>query len=205
MAEIIPFVLGPLENNTYVVRDQQRCLVIDPALGSEELVQWLVDEQLQVVAVLLTHGHFDHIMGLPALQERFGELPVYLHPADQDFLSDPALNGSTLIGQPFRLQAQPIDLQTGLQQVEGFQFEVLHLPGHTPGGCGFLFDQTCICGDSLFRGSIGRTDLAGGDTEQLLTSLRTTLMDLDDGVELATGHGPLTQVGQERLTNPFLR
>jgi len=205
--EIQRHVIGPLENNTYVARQngENQGIVIDPAIGSEGVVENCINANLSIEAIVLTHGHADHILGIPAIINQFPGIPVYVHPADRPFLSDPALNGSSMIiGQPFTHAGEVRDLTPGTQAIAGMDFTVVHVPGHTPGGCAILADGQCLVGDTLFAGSIGRSDLAGGDGAQLINSIRDHILTLPADTVLWPGHGPDSTVGQEAANNPFL-
>jgi len=203
--QIHTFVVGPLENNSFLVEnDQKACLIVDPGMDCQPLIDHIQANQLKPQAILLTHGHFDHIMGIPLVLEYFPGLDTYLHSADNNYLKDAKLNGATLMGVDFSLSIQTKNLNAGNNLIGNFDLEVMNLPGHTPGGCALIFDKHCVCGDSIFAGSIGRTDLPGGDHHQLIDALRNNLMQLSDDVILYPGHGPTTSIGNERNNNPYL-
>jgi len=207
LIEIQRHVIGPLENNTYVARrpGDNAAILIDPAIGSEAVVEHCVNADISIEAIVLTHGHADHILGIPAVMHRFPGIPVYVHPADRPFLSDPVLNGSSMIiGQPFTHTGELQDLTPGAQTIAGIDFTVVHVPGHTPGGCAILADGQCLVGETLCAGSIGRSDLAGGDGVQLINSIREHILSLPADTVLWPGHGPDSTVGHEAANNPFL-
>jgi hydroxyacylglutathione hydrolase len=202
------FSLGALDTNAYVVTDagRSKAIVIDPGTADPSLLRRL--EQFDVEAVLLTHAHFDHIGGVEAVRKRFG-CPVYLHSAEKDWLGDAAKNGSLhwpdatppIAGEPpDRLLADGEELQ-----LLGDTFKVLFTPGHSPGSVGFLCGDLLFAGDALFRRSVGRTDLPGGNGELLARSIRDKLYTLPEDVLVLPGHGPETTIGEERRENPFVR
>ena len=203
---IAGFAAGPFQTNCYVVSNGDRAFVIDPGLGAHEAVSQLVQEQgLTVEAVVLTHGHIDHIRDAAA----FG-LETFIHPADAFML----LRGEGVSEQARQLYdasaMPPIDNPTHIEdgqtlQVAGVELRVVHAPGHSPGCVMLVADGVVFSGDVLFRGSIGRTDLPDSDPEQMRESLRGPVWELDDELQVLPGHGPATTVAQERATNPYLR
>ena len=203
---IAGFAAGPFQTNCYVVSNGDRAFVIDPGLGAHEAVSQLVQEQgLTVEAVVLTHGHIDHIRDAAA----FG-VETFIHPADAFML----LRGEGVSEQARQLYdasaMPPIDNPTHIEdgqtlQVAGVELRVVHAPGHSPGCVMLVADGVVFSGDVLFRGSIGRTDLPDSDPEQMRESLRGPVWELDDELQVLPGHGPATTVAQERATNPYLR
>lgn len=203
---IAGFAAGPFQTNCYVVGNGDRAFVIDPGLGAHEAVSQLAQEQgLTVEAVVLTHGHIDHIRDAAA----FG-VETFIHPADAFML----LRGEGVSEQARQLYdasaMPPIDNPTPLEdgqtlQVAGVELRVVHAPGHSPGCVMLVADDVVFSGDVLFRGSIGRTDLPDSDPEQMRQSLRGPVWDLADELQVLPGHGPATTVAQERATNPYLR
>ena len=203
---IAGFAAGPFQTNCYVVAHGDRAFVIDPGLGAHEAVSQMAQEQgLTVEAVVLTHGHIDHIRDAAA----FG-VETFIHPADAFML----LRGEGVSEQARQLYdasaMPPIDNPTPLEdgqalQVAGVELRVVHAPGHSPGCVMLVADDVVFSGDVLFRGSIGRTDLPDSDPEQMRQSLRDPVWDLSDELQVLPGHGPATTVVQERATNPYLR
>jgi hydroxyacylglutathione hydrolase len=214
--------------NVYVVAPSagEECIIVDPGIEvSDGVDQILREHQLKPVAVILTHGHIDHIFSVVPVAGSRG-LSAYIHPADREMLADPMKGLSPESSELFggRLQWQEPDdvelLEDGRPiTLAGLELTVDHAPGHTPGSVMFRLagapdavsdvdvvpTQTMLSGDVLFAGSIGRTDLPGGSHSQMLDSLRTRVLPLDDDILVLPGHGAATTIGRERATNPFLR
>lgn len=206
MLRIARIPLGPLGTNGYVIYEEKKALVIDPGGDFEKLHKFLQEKGLGVEAILLTHAHFDHIGALETTRNHY-EAPVYLHLEESDWLSDPAKNGSEWFGMdPISASDPDFLLEAGEQKIGSFSFEARHVPGHSPGSVALVFrnERFTIAGDTLFRGGIGRTDLPGGDHEQLLDAILEELLTLRDDMRIYPGHGEPTTVGEERKANPFL-
>ncbi|WP_053219212.1 MBL fold metallo-hydrolase [Virgibacillus senegalensis] len=198
--------LGPLGTNCYLIIKEREALVIDPGGDGDILINRLKESGVKPIAVLLTHAHFDHIGAVDEIRKTY-QVPVYLHKAEADWLSNPNLNGSAL----FRLEpisADPADeyVDGGEMKIGHFSFEVLETPGHSPGGVAYLFskEKWVISGDSLFQRGIGRTDLPGGDFDVLLHTIKHTLFSLPDDYIVYPGHGPETRIGEEKVHNQFV-
>jgi len=206
--QIRPFVSPAFAENGYLVHAEgaRECVVIDPGSAVNEALQVVEREGLEVAAVLLTHAHIDHVEGVAEVVRATGA-PIYLHPADTA-LYQHAPQQALMFGM--RMDAPPpvnCDLAHGQQlDIGGVTYEVRHAPGHAPGHVMFVVaDAGCaFVGDVIFLGSIGRTDLPGGDFRQLIESIRAQVFTLPDETVLYNGHGPETSVGHERATNPFL-
>ena len=217
---IAGFPAGSFQSNCFVVAQEAGapCVVIDPGEDAAERLQTVLDEhRLTPVAVLLTHGHLDHMASAAAIC-RAADIPVYIHPADEYMLDDPmaALSAelrAALAGMPkdgFRPdQVLPLAdlLEPGLADLP---LTVDHLPGHTGGSVVYRFagdgdrPEILFTGDTLFAGSIGRTDLPGGSMDQELASIADRVLSRADDAVVLAGHGPATTVGNERTSNPFL-
>ncbi|MBP5625400.1 MAG: MBL fold metallo-hydrolase [Bacteroidales bacterium] len=212
MLNIRTLTCNLLQERTYVAWEGTgACVIIDPGCYGDgelqDLEGLLAQESLTPAAILLTHGHFDHIFGVKALQDRFGGIPVFMHPADEavlDYGADMARQlGLTPAATDFR--RTPVrDGQT--LEIAGIRFEVIATPGHTPGGVCYYVREADILfsGDTLFAGSIGRTDFPYGEYDDLIRSIMERVILLDPAVRILPGHGPSSTIGRERTGNPFL-
>lgn len=209
MLEIVTFTLGPAMTNAYLVADSEtkEAAVIDPAWDGHIILTEALQRGWRIAHMWYTHAHFDHIGGAGAIADALNPLPlVALHPADHVLWRSEG--GAPLFG--FKIDPGPeptIDLQHGqILRLGSVEFEVRHAPGHTPGLC-ILYvasEGVCFCGDLIFRDSVGRTDLPGGDWQTLLKSIHEQVFTLPDETRLLSGHGPETTVGEERGSNPYL-
>mgnify|MGYP001852804144 FL=1 len=202
------FVLGPVATNCYIGINEEtkECFIVDPATCPPEFVSYIKNAGLTVKAVLLTHGHFDHIMGLDALLKEF-PVPVYAHEAERDVLESEQLNSSaSMLGQPYSFSGA--DYVTNRQElrIAGYEIRVVYTPGHTIGGCCCYIEKekTLFSGDTLFHGSVGRTDLPTGSMGQLVSSVRDRLFVLPDDTKVYPGHMEETTIGYEKKYNPFI-
>ncbi len=209
MLNVRTYPLGSVQANCYLISNSENeCLVIDPGGEGEKLVKQLRALNLKPLAILLTHAHFDHIGGVDAVREVF-KIPVYLHKKESSWLQDPKKNGSAKYAEIPDIIVAPADQlisEEKIVEIGNFTFKMLHTPGHSPGSITFLFndDGFAIVGDTLFEGSIGRTDLEGGDSKQLLSSIHEKLLTLDEETIIYPGHGNPTRVDIEMEQNPFL-
>ncbi|MEY4003514.1 MAG: hypothetical protein RIT07_1556 [Bacteroidota bacterium] len=203
------FEFSPFAENTYVLTGSEgHCLIVDPGCygASEEIIitDYINTHKLTPVALLNTHAHIDHIFGNYYVKQKWN-VPLYLSKLDI-----PLFERAESMAALWNLQYTPSphpdeDLHPGTLTIAGLELEVRHVPGHAPGHMVFIHHESKIvfCGDTLFQGSIGRTDLPGGNHEQLLQSIREQLFTLPDDFTLHCGHGPSTTVGHERVHNPF--
>lgn len=202
------FVLGPVGTNCYIVINEgtKECFLVDMAACPLELVSHIKNSGLTVKAVLLTHGHFDHIMGLDRFLEEF-PAPVYACAAEKELLESPQLNSSSgMLGQPYTFHGAQYVKDGDLLDIAGMKIQVIQTPGHTIGGCCYYIadEQTLFSGDTLFRASIGRTDLPTGSMGALVRSVKEKILVLPDETRVYPGHMEETTVGYEKKYNPFL-
>jgi hydroxyacylglutathione hydrolase len=204
------FPVGPLACNCSILADPAvgRAIVIDPGGDIDLIREHLGTLRVTVDAILLTHGHVDHV-GAAAELERLTGAPVRLHGADR-FVYDLVPLQAAMLGcvAPVFAEVDASLVDGAILPLGGCELRVLHTPGHSPGSVAFLLERgpeiRVFAGDTLFRGGVGRTDLWGGDEEALLRSIRSKLLTLPDHTVVVPGHGELTTIGEERLTNPFL-
>ncbi|HSR50149.1 MAG TPA: MBL fold metallo-hydrolase [Acidobacteriota bacterium] len=198
--------VGPFMKNGFVLacKATQQAAYIDPGDEAPQLLEWIEQKQLKLVSIPLTHAHMDHITGVGEVKAEH-DVPIYLHPDDAQLYE-----GLEQQGIMFGFPCQPAppydhDLKEGDKlQVGRLTLDVIHTPGHSPGHVCFVVGQHVFCGDAVFAGSIGRTDLPGGDYNTLINSIREKILPLGDEKILHPGHGPDTTVERERQTNPFL-
>ena len=197
-------VLGMVETNCYFLYDSdtKECVVIDPAKNG--LYDKLSENGLKVSAVLLTHGHFDHIMGVHELTERSGA-KLYAHRAEDELCRNSYLNASEQIRRPYTVEPDVLLSDRDDFEAAGIKFTVYATPGHTLGSCCYYVESEkwLFSGDTLFSGSIGRSDLPTGNGEQIMNSVSLIMDTFDDDVKVYPGHGETTTIGQERAYNPF--
>ena len=204
-------ILGAYQTNCYILRQSEAdrdCLIIDTGLEAGELIDFLGRDKLNPVAVVLTHGHADHITGVTALRKSYPDIKVYIHKLDGKMLTAAKDNLSAMAGVPFSTEQADFSLEEGtIIEQAGIKLKVLHTPGHTPGGISLYAKNEGIIfvGDTVFAGSVGRTDMPGGSTIQLIKSIKEKLCVLPDETIVYPGHGPTTTMAQEKANNPFLQ
>lgn len=215
--EIQHFTLGDFETNCYVLRKNTdarlaatraaECLVIDAGLDPGNLIEFLRQNKLHIASVILTHGHADHIAGLHFLRGIQKNLKVCIHKLDAEIMNDPQKNLSLLTGFPFTASADCTLNDQDLVELAGIELKVIHTPGHTPGGISLYSknDGILFSGDTLFADSVGRTDFPEGNRNDLIESIKKKLLILPDETVVYPGHGPVTTIGKEKQTNPFIR
>ncbi len=211
MVKVEKFIVNPLQENTYVVSDETgECILIDPGFYFEEeqdeIMEYISINDLKPVFIANTHCHFDHIMGVEFIRKNF-QIPFITH-RDDEFWIEKAVGQ----GQMFGFEMEPVQNPDSFFE-EGDElkfgntsFRILHIPGHSPGHTVFYFESNniLIAGDVLFYGSIGRTDLPGGDYETLISNIRNKILRLPGETKVYCGHGPETSIKNEKTFNPFL-
>ena len=200
--ERLTIQVGGFEVNCSILSENGKAWIVDPGQEADRIVELLAKKGLEPAAILLTHAHFDHISGIPGLIEKFPDLPIYVHEKDIQMIGHP-LNQ---LPPEYTSFAKPHNLVI-LDKIEGLEgLEILETPGHTPGGVCYYFpkDKLLLSGDTLFAGSVGRTDLPGGDMATLMDSLQK-LVALPDDTLVIPGHGMHTRIALEKSGNPFLQ
>ena len=204
--EVLSLPNGAFQENCFIVadRDAAAAVLVDPGEEADRFLRTLADEDLTLTAVWLTHAHIDHVLGVRRVVDQTG-VSVWLHPDDRRLYDGAAAQGAW-----FGIKADPPptpdhELAHGDHvRVGDLEFEVRHVPGHSPGSVAFVGHGVALVGDALFAGSVGRVDLPGGDGATLLRSIREQLLILPDDTVVYSGHGPETTIGRERTSNPFL-
>jgi hydroxyacylglutathione hydrolase len=193
---------GVYAANCYVVMDEEtkQAVILDPGGDSEDIIKGIEALSAEVKLILLTHGHVDHVGAVEELREKYN-VPVYINKKDEDIINkgDFIFGKLTSTDKPSSYISEGDELRIGELVVK-----CIETPGHTPGGMSFLIGDNLFTGDTLFAGSIGRTDFTGGDFDTLIHSIKTKLLVMKDDVKVFSGHGPQSTIGRERQTNPFL-
>jgi hydroxyacylglutathione hydrolase len=206
------FALGGFQTNCMILTESaptvgSRCWIIDCGYEPSELLDAVQEQELIVEKIILTHAHADHIAGLNEARSRLGPIPILMHQSEESWLNDPMLNLSAALGLNVTAPSPDSYLDDGDTVSLGkLRFRVAHTPGHSPGSISLIHEasKTAIVGDTLFNGSIGRTDFPGSSFEVLSESIKSKLYCLDPETVCYPGHGPTTTIGNERSSNPFV-
>ena len=205
--QVEPLVVGPLFSNCYIVWDDRvkEGVIIDPGEDAHTILKRIRESGLEIKYILATHGHFDHV-GAVAPLKRALNVEFLAHQGDYFFIED-GKNAARRWGFDIEQPPQPDRFIRDGDKIKigGFEFEVMHTPGHSPGGISFLYNSMVFAGDTLFQGSIGRTDFRKGSFDDLKQSIKTRLYTLPDDTVVYTGHGPMTTIGAEKKHNAFVR
>jgi hydroxyacylglutathione hydrolase len=193
-------VVGPIDVNCYVIATDEMLYVVDPGGDADKIIFQIKKENKPLDAILLTHGHIDHISAVKEVSEEFRNVPVYLHKEDHDLYLSPN-NSMMPFFPPVTKPVIPVD------DIKTSDFEIIHTPGHSCGSVCFYFikDGILISGDTLFCESIGRTDLPGGDYNKILNSIKEKIFVLPEKTKIYPGHGTSSSVINEKKYNPFLK
>lgn len=203
--KVIQMELGNFATNTYIIYDENLdAVIIDPAAEAKKIISTIEKNNLKPKFVLLTHGHPDHVGALYELKEKYN-LKVYINEKDQEMLE----TNSTYFGPMLGLDIKDVKVDSYLKDGQelslgNLKFKIIETPGHTKGGVCILIENILFSGDTLFLGSMGRTDFPGGNEEEIFSSLKK-LMELPDETVVLPGHGPKTTIGYERKYNPYVR
>ena len=210
--QIEQFVVGPVATNCYFIiqPSTKELLIVDPGASGKRLAQIAKEKDYTPIAILLTHGHFDHVDGIEDFIHFFHdrEIPIYAFETEKAILQDPDQNLSESIGEKrTSYHADHFLKDEETITLAGFSIKVLHTPGHTPGGCCFYFpdQKKLFCGDTLFAGSMGRTDFPGGNFHQLIKSIKEKCVPLPDDTTIYPGHEGRSTIGDEKKYNPFCK
>ena len=199
--------VGDIGTNCYFIvnADTKEMLVIDPGGDGKDLIRRINNSELKPVAVLLTHGHYDHVADADVVAKEY-DIPIYAHEAERETLENPNLNLSPMFGRREIYHADKYVKDGDILNLAGFTIRVIHTPGHTVGGCCYYFDgnKVLASGDTLFCGSVGRTDFPKGSMSDLVRSIKEKLLDLPGDTAVLPGHESRTTIGYERQYNAFL-
>lgn len=207
MYKIDSRILGMVGTNCYLLcnMDIKECVLIDPADSQDEISRMIDESGCSLKGILLTHGHFDHIMAADAVRDKYG-VKVYASCDEKNTLEQPHINLGEAYGLKLSVKADVWHKDGEILKLAGFDIEALHTPGHTEGGSCYYIREIGVLfsGDTLFCGSVGRTDFPGGSMSEIVRSIKEKVMVLPDDTKVYPGHGEGTSVGYERVNNPFL-
>lgn len=193
--------------NCYILGDEKtnKAAVIDPGGDADKIINFLEENEIELQYIILTHGHGDHIGGVNDLKNKYN-VPVCLHEGDSIMIQDSNINHSAAMGGgAHEFKADQLLVDGEILELGELKLEIIHTPGHTKGGICVKVENLLFTGDTLFANSIGRTDLEGGDYEEIIKSIKNKLMILDEDTTVLPGHGPASRIGIEKLTNPYIK
>ncbi len=201
------FIVGMVGTNCYVVSNEEtsECFLVDPGAYSDKVIAYIREHELKPQAILLTHGHFDHIMGLDGVLREF-PIPVYAQEEEEILLKDASYNASVSYGPAYTFSGASYIKDGQILELAGMTIRAIHTPGHTIGGCCYYIESEHVLfsGDTLFHDSVGRTDFPTGSQSQLVRSIREKLLGLPEETVVCPGHKSETTIGHEKKYNPFL-
>ena len=205
--ELQKCILGPVYTNCYLLKNKEtgELIIVDPADCPEKIEMKISRMNGKPVAILLTHGHFDHILAAQAVKEKYN-IPIYACRQEEEMLREPSINMTVHYGQGCSIVPDVFLEDLDVIRLAGFSVQMIHTPGHTPGGCCYYFpyEDVIFTGDSLFCGSIGRTDFKGGSMSDLVRTVKEKIMTLPEHTEVYPGHNDTTTIENERMYNPYL-
>ncbi len=200
--------VGMVMTNCYLIADETNNvgIVVDPGAEPDRIMEMVNKAGVKIKYIVLTHGHYDHCGAMEEIKKRTGCNTVIVHREDEAVLEDPESNSSPWIaGRRLSYKADKLVEDGDIIKVGGIDITVKHTPGHTVGGISLIFDNKCVCGDALFAGSVGRTDLKTGSMDDLRYSLDKVFKKLPDEMEVWPGHGPSSTIGREKKVNPYMK
>lgn len=203
--EIITIPNGLFDSNTYIISDNGECAVIDCGVQSKTVAEKILEKNLKVSYIILTHGHVDHVINAELIKKDT-DAPLCIHEDELDLYSDNTKNALKMVGFGDKRMPAPDKLLKHGEKLSlgSSHLEIIHTPGHTPGCICILFGKALLSGDTLFVQSVGRTDLYGGNSKNLINSIKNRLFTLDEDTIVYPGHGPSTTIGFEKVNNPYV-
>ena len=206
-AELQKCILGSVYTNCYFIKNKEtnELVIVDPADAPEKIFQKVIQMEGTPVGILLTHGHYDHILAVRDVKEKY-QIPVYACRDEQEMLYEPSVNMTAHVGRSLSIKPDVLLADLDVFELAGLSFQMIHTPGHTKGSCCYYLkdEGILLSGDTLFCGSVGRTDFPGGSTAQIVRSLHKLLESLPEDTQVYPGHDRSTTIGYEKRYNPFV-
>ena len=196
--------VGSIAENCIIAKCQKtsEAIIFDPGDEVDKIIKYLKNIDAKPQLIVNTHGHHDHIGAIPELKKAFG-IPLWVHKEEEEYFLDPNKNYSALTGRSVKIKPDKLFTENDKISVGTLEFKILHTPGHTLGGCCFLYNDVLVAGDTIFAGSIGRCDLYGGSEKTIFKSIKTKILPLNDSTIILPGHGRHTTLKEEKTFNPF--